>query len=163
MATIVELVLLAIVTYGLYRAGRWAARQSWSWRRRRDPPQQEVTFEVLDDPTALAEELVVGAARQRELLEEGSPRNGIVRCWHEFEVSAARVGLARKPWQTPAEYTMFILDLVEAEHGAVAVLADRYREARFSDHEVTEADRATALAALDQIHADISSPMGVRR
>ena len=86
-----------------------------------------------------------------------------MRCWHEFEVSAARVGLARKPWQTAAEYTMFILDLVEAEHGAVAVLADRYREARFSDHEVTEADRAAALAALDQIHADISSRMAVRR
>ena len=118
---------------------------------------------MLDDPTALVEELVLGAARQRVLLEEGSPRNAIVRCWHEFEVSAARVGLARKPWQTPAEYTMFILDLVEAEHGAVAVLADRYREARFSDHEVTEADRATALAALDQIHADLSSAMGVRR
>ncbi len=86
-----------------------------------------------------------------------------MRCWHEFEVSAARVGLARKPWQTAAEYTMFILDLVEAEHGAVAVLADRYREARFSDHEVTEADRAAALAALDQIHADISSRMAVPR
>ena len=34
VTTIVELVLLAIVTYGLYRGGRWAARQSWSWRRR---------------------------------------------------------------------------------------------------------------------------------
>jgi hypothetical protein len=162
VAVILELALLGLALYVLYRGGKWAG-DTWSSRRRPDPPPAEVEFDVLEDPAALVDEIVRDAARQRDLLDEGTPRNGIVRCWREFEVSAARVGLARKPWQTPAEYTMLILDLVEAEHGAVARLADRYREARFSEHEVTEADRADALAALDQIHADLSSRSGVRR
>lgn len=161
-ALIIELAFLALVGFLLYRGGRWA-RLTWSARRRPEPPPEVVEFDVLDDPRALVEEIVRDAPRQRSLLEEGSPRNGIVRCWHEFEMSAARVGLARKPWQTPAEFTMLVLDLVEAEHGAVARLADRYREARFSEHEVTEANRADALAALDQIHADLSSRSGVGR
>jgi hypothetical protein len=52
---------------------------------------------------------------------------------------------------------------MEVDSGATGRLAGLYREARFSDHEVTEDDRAAALAALDQIHADITSRMAVPR
>ena len=42
---------------------------------------------------------------------------------------------------------------------AIARLAERYREARFSEHEVTEAHRAVAVAALDEIHASLRAPL----
>jgi hypothetical protein len=38
----------------------------------------------------------------------------------------------------------------------LAALAGLYREARFSDHEMTEAARATAISALDQVHAGLA-------
>jgi hypothetical protein len=50
---------------------------------------------------------------------------------------------------------MRLLDLVDAYEPAVARLAELYREARFSEHEVTEADRRAALEALDEIHRTI--------
>jgi hypothetical protein len=37
----------------------------------------------------------------------------------------------------------------------VARLAALYREARFSEHRLTEADREEAAAALDAVHADL--------
>ena len=48
-----------------------------------------------------------------------------------------------------------MLDLVGADHGAVGQLADLYREARFSDHPMTEDHRQEALAALDTIHGSL--------
>jgi len=162
VAVVLELGLAALAGYLLFRGGRWVS-QLWGARRRRDPPPEEVAFDVLEDPRALAAEIVRDADRQRALLGAGSPRNGIVGCWHEFEVSASRAGLARKPWQTAAEFTMAVLDLVDADDQAVARLADRYREARFSEHEVTEAHRAEALAALDRIHAGLRTQAMVAR
>jgi len=163
LAVLLQLALAGFVLYLFFRASRWAVL-AWRDRERPPPREVEVEFDVLEGPQMLATELARDAAAQRELLlTEGSPRNAIVRCWHEFEVSAARVGLARKAWQTPAEFTLQVLDLVEADHGAVARLADRYREARFSEHDVSEADRAEALAALDEIHAGLSSHAGRRR
>ena len=48
-----------------------------------------------------------------------------------------------------------ILDLAEADDGAVRRLAELYREARFSDHEVTEEHRSQALAALTGIRRSL--------
>lgn len=66
--------------------------------------------------------------------------------------------MERHEWETSSEYTLRILDLVAADTAAVTRLAGLYREARFSTHELTEADRAAALAALDEIHRTIRAP-----
>ena len=50
-----------------------------------------------------------------------------------------------------------MLDLVDADPAAVSRLAGLYREARFSEHELTEADRPAALEALDAIHRTIGA------
>ena len=60
-----------------------------------------------------------------------------------------RAGVERRPWQTTAEFVLGVLDLVGADRGAVARLADLYREARFSDHPMTDEHRREALDALD--------------
>jgi hypothetical protein len=153
LAVVVGAVLLAVVLVA--QAGR--ARRLRLERRRRQQAVDEADFEVPPEEAA-RRAMLADAAEQRAVLLEGSPRNAVVACWHRFESQAARAGLERRPWETSSEYTMRLLDLVGAHEPAVSRLGARYREARFSEHEVTEADRDEALADLDTIHRTIGVP-----
>lgn len=159
---VVMMVLAALVLlYLLWRSLRtlW---QNWDARRRPPPAEESLDFDVLGEPEVLAEAIQRDAAEQRRLLLGGSPRNGIVGCWHRFEVQAAEVGLARQEWETSSEFTLRMLDLVGADAHEVALLAALYREARFSEHPVDEDARARALAALDAVHAGLVAVGGRR-
>lgn len=162
IALVAEILLGVVVAFALYRGGRWAW-QTWRARRRPDPPPVEVDFDVLGSPAVVAEQLASDAAAQREVLLGGTPRNAVVEAWSRFEARAAEVGAHRRPWETSSEFTLRVLDLVGADSAAVARLAALYRRARFSDHELSEADRAAALAALDSIHASLRSFAGRQR
>jgi hypothetical protein len=162
----VMLVVLAVIALAMLSSLLWLVLAIRP-RLRRSPPRdrsEEVAplettdAEVVD---AVVSALTDDADAQLRALEEGSPRNGIVACWHHFELRAAAVGVAREPWETSAEFTMRLLDLVSPDGSAVARLAVRYREARFSDHPITEADRADAREALTAIQAGLRT--GARR
>ncbi len=146
LATIVMLAVLLTVV-------RWLLTRDW--RRRREPEPDEVEFDPLDSPALLAEALAAGARAQRAALEEGEPRNAIVECWHRFERVAERAGVRRHPWETSSEFTLRLLDRVSADSTAVAVLAELYRDARYSAHDVTEDNRARAVEALDAVHLSV--------
>jgi len=118
----------------------------------------DVEFAVVTPPEAAAREIIADAEAQRRLLTEGVPRNAVVACWHRFEAAGAAAGVERRTWETSSEYTMRLLDLVDAHEPAVTRLAELYRRARFSEHEVTEADRRAALEALDEIHRTVGVP-----
>ena len=154
LAFALELLTVAVV---LFLAGRLLRRLRQLWlartRRRRRPRPEDVEFEVLGSEARVADEMSEDAEEQRTLLAVGGePRNAIVECWHRFEVQAVRAGVERRPWQTTGEFVLGVLDLVGADPGAVAGLADLYREARFSDHPLTDEHRQRALDALDTIH-----------
>ena len=154
---VVVLLAVLLVRYVLLplRRRTWVRRQ----RKRRRTKEAETDFGVLEPPQRVARALVEGAAEQRQLLAEGgTPRNAVVECWVRFETAAAAAGLERRAWETSSEYTMRVLDLVDAHQPAVSRLGDLYREARFSEHELTEADRQAALEALDAIHRTIGVP-----
>jgi uncharacterized protein DUF4129 len=130
----------------------WLARR----RRRRGEEETEVEFEVIGSAQQVTEVIAEDADEQRTELEVGGePRNAIVACWHRFELQAQQARVERRAWQTTSEFVLGLLDLVGADHGAVARLADLYREARFSDHPMSEVHRAEALAALEDIHASL--------
>jgi hypothetical protein len=151
-----EVALLLVLVYLLLLLVRWVRSEAKEerWRRRRRP----LEFEVLPaSPEQAAEEMVRDADEQLALLREGSPRNGIVACWHRFEVQAEAAGIGREPWETSAEFTLRLLDLVSADETAVAELSVLYREARFSDHDLEEAARSAAVRALEQIHRGLGS------
>ena len=131
------------------RSGRAASARS---------ERTAVEFTVLDEPVRVARQVAADAGEQETLLREGDPRNAIVAAWHHFEVQGERAGVARRASETSSEYGLRILDLAEADDGAVNRLAELYREARFSDHPVTEEHRARALAAL----ADVRRSLGTR-
>lgn len=126
--------------------------------RRRRADQEAVEFSTLGEPARLAEEIVADAAQQDAALRDGDPRNAIVAAWRRFEVQGEAAGVGRERWETSSEYALRILDLVSADAGATHRLAALYREARFSDHPITEGHRLEALDAL----ADIRRSLGVR-
>jgi hypothetical protein len=150
---------VALVLFLLYsgRAGvrRWQLRRT---RRRRVTETDSVDFAVIEPPERVAREMLADAAGQRQTLLEGSPRNAVVACWHRFETQGGAAGVERHPWETSSEYTLRMLDLVDAYEPAVSRLGALYREARFSEHELTEADRQDAIDALDTIHRTIGIP-----
>lgn len=159
VALVLEVLAGIVLLYLLYRAARWTY-QTWRARRRPDPKPAEVDFDLLVPPEAVAEKLVADAAAQREVLLGGTPRNAVVEAWSRFETQAGQAGVRRQPWETSSEFTLRVLDLVYADSTAVAGLAALYRKARFSDHDISEADRTEALAALDAIHASLRSSAG---
>jgi Domain of unknown function (DUF4129) len=145
-----------------YRGARWVL-EDLAARRYREPRREVVDFDVLADPTPLIEEMRRDATEQFELLLGGTPRNAIVAAWDRFEEQAERAGAARKLWETSSEFTLRLLDAVSAPPHAVSSLAALYREARFSEHEITESNRQAAVAALRDIHISMGTPAGASR
>ncbi len=147
--------LAAVLAFAGYRGLRDAVR-----RRRREAAPDEIGFDVIDPPARLARALAEDAGRQRELLAEGSPRNGIVHCWHRLEELADEAGLGRRAWETPGEFALRLLSTVEADEDAAYRLTLLYREARFSHHELDESARDEALEALATIHLGLADRIG---
>jgi Domain of unknown function (DUF4129) len=163
IAFVLELITVGVVVFLLGRALR-RLRQLRLFRTRRGRRRAElVDFEVLGTADEVADVIEEDAPQQRALLEEGEPRNAIVACWHRFEQQATRGGVVRRPWQTTGEFVLGVLDLVGADRGAVSRLADLYREARFSDHPMTDDHRRNALEALDTIHRSLGPTRVVTR
>ena len=159
IAVVFEGIVVVLLLIGLYFGGRALFRL----RFHRAEPEAELAFDVLEPPRRMAEVIAQDGAEQRRLLLSGDPRNGIVAAWDRFEVQATRAGVPPHPWETAAEHTLRILDLVDADQGAVSALAALFREARFSEHEVTEDARQQAVTALDRIHATLLSPQARNR
>jgi len=157
VAVILNLATLGVAVALVVWLVRWLRRLRRVRRARvaRAAAVEQAAFDVLEPSDAVARELLADADSQRAALTGGTPRNAIVECWHRFELASADAGVYRHAWETSSEHTLRVLNLVDAAPASVAVLARLYREARFSEHELTEADRATALEALDEIHRSI--------
>ncbi|MCF6379838.1 DUF4129 domain-containing protein [Nocardioides KLBMP 9356] len=155
LVTVLLLALLVVIVLGALWLVVVAAR---SVRRRREPRERaDVGFEVLAEPQRVGEAVVADAGEQEEVLRAGDPRNAIVATWHRFEVQGERAGVPRRASETSSEYALRILDLADADVAPVNRLAELYREARFSDHEITERHRAEALDALHAIRASLGA------
>jgi hypothetical protein len=156
LAIVVGAAAILVALYLVVRIVSWGVRTAREkWVRRRREAAVDEAFDVIDRPAAVAREMLADADAQRQALTTGTPRNAVVACWHRFETQAAAAGLERQAWETSSEYTMRVLDLVDAYQPAVSRLAELYREARFSEHELTEEHRREALEALDTIHRTI--------
>lgn len=88
----------------------------------------------------------------------GSPRNAIVECWVSLERIGTDAGVPRHRADTTTEYVVRLMELAEADPEGVGALARLFREARFSEHEVTADVVETARAALRAIRVSLRSP-----
>lgn len=146
--------MLALAVFAALRAKELLQR-----RTRFGGERQAADFVALGEPARVAAAITEDAAEQDQLLRDGEARNAIVAAWQRFEVQGASAGVPREPWETSSEYALRILDVVQAPVGSVNRLADIYREARFSEHPITEDHRSAAFEAL----AAIRSGLAVRR
>ena len=152
-------ILLGAILLGVTALVLWllaeVARRARA-RRADDGVRTAVDFDVLDAAVRVSESITLDADEQDALLRAGEPRNAIVAAWHRFEVQGERAGVARRASETSSEFAIRVLDLVEADTVPVNALAELYREARFSDHPMTEEHRARALAALTAIRQSLA-------
>ncbi len=132
-----------------------ALRYLWAHRWRPPEKPSEVAFEVLPRGR-LAQALHDDSAAQLAAVAEGSPRNGIVRCWLRLEQTIGEAGLPPGPTETSSEYTVRVLRNLDVDPRAIGRLAGLYREARFSEHPLAESDRTAARAALQQLHSELA-------
>jgi len=129
-------------------------------RRRRRRTTTDVGEPIDVDELAdgeLSASLAATAAARLAAMAAGSPRNAIVRCWVELEDAVIEAGLERNPALTATEFTGEVLGRLAVDRGAITVLSDLYREARFSEHELTEQHRARATAALHALQDQLPS------
>jgi len=93
------------------------------------------------------------AAREalREV-EQPDAREAVVRSWLLLGAAAAAAGLPAGAAETAAEYAARIVAELGVPGPELDRLADLYREARFSEHEVGEAQRTEARELLRRLH-----------
>ena len=130
------------------------------WFGRREPRSAEPP-EVEDEvtPPPLADAVAEGL---REL-DQGGPGEGVVACWVQLERAAADAGTHRAAPDTASELVGRLIDRHPVSSAPLLRLADLYREARYSRHELPESARAEARAALEQLQAELeASPVGSR-
>lgn len=147
------LIVLALLLLAIVLGRRYVKkRREYGGLAGFDP---DVDISDIDDAPELPDIVAGGIEARLAALASGSPRNAIVACWLDLEEVASRGGLPRQPAETSTEFTARVLSTYAVDSHAITALAALYREARFSVHPLTEAHRAAALAALQQLHADL--------
>jgi hypothetical protein len=117
-----------------------------------DDPSSRVASDAIADPEIDAPELLEGIAQAQQILSsDRAPSDAIVQAWLALERAAERAGVARRPSQTPTEFTAVVLERTPAEATAVDTLRRLYLHVRFSDGGVSAADADAAREALAAI------------
>lgn len=142
------LVVMAVaVVVLLVRNVRFGPRRSRAARRAIEPLPDVDLAEAIEE---VAEDL-------HQRLARGTPRNAIVECWVLLEDAVAAAGPGRRPAETSAEFTARVIGEHSVDPLAIDRLAELYREARFSRHELVERHREEAIAALDALRAQLAA------
>jgi hypothetical protein len=93
---------------------------------------------------------------------DGEPRGVVITCWVRLEEAAATAGTPRRPADTSTDLVLRLL----AEHRVSRPVLDRfaavYRLARYSRGRVDDSMRATAVAALSQVRAELAAHAEMR-
>jgi Domain of unknown function (DUF4129) len=127
-------------------------------RRRRRPPKTpaERLVELLDDTL-------------EDLEREPDPRRAVIGAWARMEAGLAAAGLPRDPSEAPFEYAARVLEraLVRTDRDtpgfpgplrpdSVHRLTGLFERAKFSHHDIGQADRDQAIAALRAVRQELA-------
>lgn len=104
--------------------------------------------EASDWGAVISAELAATATEQLSGLTRGSPRNAIVACWMRLQDATRSAGVPAEESETSLEFTVRALRRLDLDPAAITTLSELYREARFSDHAMTEQQRTEAVGAL---------------
>ena len=90
----------------------------------------------------------------------GDARTQVIAAYATMEQVLGAHGLPRPPADAPLEYLARVLDVLDVRPEAIRRLTDLFEHARFSQHEVDEAMRREAIAALRAVRADLATAAG---
>jgi hypothetical protein len=120
-----------------------AAMAARRLRRRRSPAVEEDTTVI----HAIDESL-------DDLRREKDVRRAIVACYARMERALAGAGRGRGAHETPLEFLRRVLERVAREPGQV--LTELFERARFSMEPMGESEKRSAIAALEQLRAEVA-------
>ena len=113
--------------------------------------------ETEDEPEVdSSDELVDEVSRVLWSAAGGSPRNAIVATWIRLHEAMVAAGFEPREAETPTEFVQRTLTTYPVDEQAISRLADLYREARFSAHDLTEEHRREAVGCLRQLHRQLA-------
>lgn len=147
-------VFLIIIAIGAWFAVWWI-RDSWRLRS-----IERVTRGRAGLSHSGAPELPVAITEARVLLEQGPAREAVVACWLLLQRAGQAAGTQVLDTETAAEYAARLSREQLISEPPLRRLADLYREARFSDHQLGGELRAAARRQLAVLQAELGS--GVR-
>ena len=106
----------------------------------------------------LVENAVNAALAEMDLGDD--PRAAIMACWLHFERASEAVGIERESSDTPSDLVRKLLVRHELDGAALHRLSEAYLRARYSPHQVVEADRDQARDALIALQAQLGVRTG---
>ncbi len=134
--TAAELVTIAVVLAVALGTIAWTRRGRTSAAELEEPDGEATLDDIVRDATEL-------------LRSSGEPRAAVLLAYASLEQSLAKAGTSRQSWETVAEYLDHTLSTAPHVAAPIRRLGELYELARFSDVEITEADRQIALRSLD--------------
>jgi hypothetical protein len=105
------------------------------------------------DPGALGPAVRASIAA---LESERDPRKAILRAYARMEQAFRNIEIVRARDETASEFLGRAMRRLRVSADAAAALTERFEEARFSTHIVTEGDRALALASLHRVEQELA-------
>lgn len=143
--------------YGLWRLAKPLLKSAIAaWRARKgrfrnlETPWTEVEPEPVVEPSLPALQRGVSEARS-QIRNAAVPNDGIVAAWLELEQVAEASGVARRPAQTPSEFTAAVFTVIETDRYAAKDLRLLYERVRFSNYPATRQDLDRADQLLERI------------
>jgi Domain of unknown function (DUF4129) len=136
------LALVGVTAAGLLGRTLWEQRPAL---RRRRPPAAPPGAE----PAAVS--LARAAREALTAVEQPAAREAVVRSWLLLGAAASAAGLPARDSETAAEYAARLTAHLGLPGAELDRLAELYREARFSDHEVGEHQRGEARRLLTEL------------
>jgi hypothetical protein len=153
--------LLAWVAAGLYGMFRLTLAAAGIRRRKRDARDAAADDPYPEAKAAQARRLAAALADSMAELEEGDARRAVINAWLRLERTAAGAGTHREAADTAEDLVGKVLIRHDVSPVALRQLADLYREARYSPHDVDESMRGQARDAFARVATELTHPLPV--
>jgi hypothetical protein len=145
--TVTMTVLLALYALALIVLAAMHRRGREEHESLAESPEDEIGSSA-DWQVVLPVDLGDAARAQLAVLHLGTPRNAVVACWMSLRTATVRAGMPEVASETSEEFMVRAMESLWLDPPAITVLAALYREARFSEHPMTETHRDRAGSAL---------------
>ena len=160
LSTLVQTVILAIGLVAILLVLRYLVRRAVDFGRQVKVPEGLDRDPAFGERMVSEEQLADAVETGLGSVDTGTPSNAIVACWLALEKAAASAGVPRRATETPSEFTVRVLGAAAVSRPLLDQLAELYREARFSEHDLPESARAQAREALTVLRDQLLSPRG---